>query len=117
MFLLYVVLKGDDITPIPCSYVVESKLLGEDFLECHGVDDRIKDDLYPTSEVKTLILRKKQIIYMMQILNDEEKPKEEVVEPKVEPKVEIVEEVEPKKEPKKTRKYIKSGKFKKRYKL
>lgn len=116
MFLLYIRLLDDkEINVVPCKFVVESKLLGDDFLELHGVDERIKDDNFPKNDLKILVIRKSKIEHMCQLSEIKEEPvleiKEEVAEvPKEQPKKPTSSKSKVTK-PKTKRKYVKSGKY------
>ena len=113
MYVIYVKLNGNDIAPIPCSAIFESGILGSKYMELHGVDERIKDNILPKAKINTMTILKEDIRSMISFDSQKEEPKEE---PKEEQDLESVPKEQPKEQPKKKRKYVRSGKYAKKKK-
>lgn len=122
MFVIYVKLNGaKEIAPIPCQAIFESAILGSDYMELHGVDERIKDNILPKATIKVMTIRKAHIESIVSFNAYKEEVRKDIVEPKEEPKTEKPppkkEVVKKKEEPKTKRKYVRSGKYSKKNKV
>tara|TARA_B100001564_G_scaffold360051_1_gene385140 strand:+ start:6761 stop:7114 length:354 start_codon:yes stop_codon:yes gene_type:complete len=117
MFVIYIKLNGaKEIAPIPCKAIFESAILGADYMELHGVDERIKDNILPKATIKVMTIRKAHIESIVSFNAYKEEVRKDTVEPKTEeppPKKEVVKKKE---EPKTKRKYVRSGKYSKKKK-
>ena len=106
MFVIYIRLNNaKEISPIPCKAIFDSGVLGSDYMELHGVDSRIKDNIMPNATINIMTIKKEKIESIISFIPSPKKQTEEIIEPKEEPK---------KEEPKKKRKYVKSGRYKRK---
>tara|TARA_B100000282_G_scaffold74423_1_gene50991 strand:- start:18992 stop:19312 length:321 start_codon:yes stop_codon:yes gene_type:complete len=106
MFVIYTRLSNSqEVAPIPCKAIFDSGILGSDYMELHGVDERIKDNIMPKATINIMTIKKENIESIISFIPFPKKQTEEIIEPKEEPK---------KEEPKKKRKYVKSGKYRRK---
>jgi len=113
MYVIYAQIN-DEVAPIPCKAIFDSAILGSKYMELHGIDERIKDNILPNHSINIMTIKREHIQSMISFKaqseivreqNNDQKPKEQ---PKQIKKSKTKET--PKKKSKKTVKKTKSKK-------
>ena len=65
MFMIYAKLDKE-VSPIPCKAVFESSFLGSEYIELHGIDERVKDNILPKAKINIFTIRKMKLIKLVE---------------------------------------------------